>query len=67
MPSYILRHIDESIWTPFKARAAQEGRGLKFVLLRLIHLYATVGLDALERAAKARSAGDVPPVTRSES
>ena len=52
MPSYILRHIDPSLWEPFKARAAEEGRGLKFVLTRLIALYAKVGLDALEKAAK---------------
>jgi hypothetical protein len=52
--SYILRDIDRTLWTRFKARAATEGRGrgLKFVMLRLVELYATVGLEALETVAQ---------------
>lgn len=50
MSSYIIRGIDPEIWEPFKARAAQEGRGLKYVILRLIVLYTKLGLAAIEKA-----------------
>ena len=52
MPSYLLRGIDSELWEKFKARAAKEGRGLKFVVLRLVELYAKHGLQAIEDAVK---------------
>lgn len=55
MPSYILREIDPQLWEQFKARAASEGRGLKFVVLRLVELYTKVGLEAMERAGKGKT------------
>ena len=51
-PAYHLRDIDRGLWDRFKARAGSEGRGLRFVVLRLFELYAQAGLDALEKAAK---------------
>ncbi len=44
MPAYILRNIDAKLWQDFKARAAQEGRGLRWVILTLIAWYADHGL-----------------------
>jgi hypothetical protein len=47
MPSYILRDIDPELWEQFKARAAKEGRPLRFVILELVKAYAERGLDAM--------------------
>lgn len=52
MASYILRDIDADLWARFKARAAKEGRGLKFVVLRLIELYTKHGLHTIEERLK---------------
>lgn len=52
MASYILRDIDPGLWDKFKARALKEGRGLKFVVLRLVELYSKHGLEAIEDAVK---------------
>lgn len=52
MASYILREIDPEFWARVKRRVESEGRGLKWVVLRLLELYAKVGLDALEKSAK---------------
>jgi len=48
MSSYILRSIDPELWSAVKARAATEGRPLRFVLMTLLALYAELGLDALK-------------------
>jgi hypothetical protein len=52
--TYILRSIDPELWEKFKARVASEGRGQKYVVLRLIELYSSVGLAALERIASSK-------------
>ncbi len=50
MASYILRAMDDAFWAKVKARAESEGRGLKGAVLHLLHLYAEVGMSALETA-----------------
>ncbi len=47
--TFILRKVDDALWAQFKARADQEGRPLRWVVLRLIALYVQKGLAALER------------------
>jgi hypothetical protein len=49
MPSFILRKIDPGLWERVKAQATKEGRPLRWVLLRLLAVYATRGLDELEQ------------------
>ena len=44
MGAYILRNIDPTLWAKAKARAAKEGRGLRWVILTLIAWYADHGL-----------------------
>jgi hypothetical protein len=44
MPAYILRNIDPELWIKVKARAAQEGRGLRWIILTLVEWYAKHGL-----------------------
>ena len=44
MPSFIIRHIDPELWQAVKARAAQEGHPLRWVLLALLREYLTHGL-----------------------
>jgi hypothetical protein len=44
MPSYILRNPDPDIWARFKARAAEEGHPLRWLILRLIAHYVSHGL-----------------------
>lgn len=44
MAAYILRNIDPELWAKAKKRAAGEGRGLRWVILALIHYYAEKGL-----------------------
>ncbi len=50
MASYILRAMDDAFWARVKQRAESEGRGLKGAVLHLLHLYADVGMSALEQA-----------------
>lgn len=50
--SFILRKVDDALWTKFKARAEQEGRPLRWVVLHLVELYTAVGLAKLDTAAK---------------
>jgi hypothetical protein len=52
MSAYLLRDIEAKFWKQVKARAAAEGRGLRWVVLRLLELYARHGLDALEERPK---------------
>lgn len=49
MASFIIRKIDDGLWEKVKAQATKEGRPLRWLLLRLLALYAEHGLDALER------------------
>jgi hypothetical protein len=46
MPSYIIRKIDDALWSRVKARAESEGRGqgLRWVLVQLLEYYADNGL-----------------------
>ncbi len=53
--TYMLRQIDDQLWTQVKQRAETESRGergLRAVVVRLFELYAQVGLPQLETAAK---------------
>lgn len=43
--AFILRNPDNELWTAFKARAAREGRSLRWVILELIRRYVERGLD----------------------
>lgn len=45
MASFILRNPDPDLWAQFKARAASEGRSLRWVLMELIRRYVVRGLD----------------------
>ncbi len=40
MATYILRKFDDALWQKFKARAQGEGRGLRWIVLELIRMYA---------------------------
>ncbi len=48
MPSYILRKIDPDLWASVKARAAAEGRPLRFIILALLKAYALKGFSLIE-------------------
>jgi hypothetical protein len=49
MKNYILRKIDDALWERVKARATQEGRPLRFVILSLLALYAERGFAVVEQ------------------
>lgn len=40
MPSFILRNIDPDLWARVKARAAEDGRSLRGLILWLLTKYA---------------------------
>jgi len=40
MPSYILRNIDDGLWTKVKARASKDGLPLRALILALLRGYA---------------------------
>jgi hypothetical protein len=42
---YIIRDTKSDLWQAFKARAAQEGRSLRWLLEELIRRYVERGLD----------------------
>jgi hypothetical protein len=44
MASFILRNPDPELWSAFKARASQEGRSLRWLILELIRRYVERGL-----------------------
>lgn len=50
--SFIIRKIDPELWERVKAQATKEGRPLRWLLIRLLEVYATVGLEALEQRVK---------------
>jgi hypothetical protein len=41
---YLIRDVDESLWSAFKAQAKSEGRNLRWVLVQLLEYYADNGL-----------------------
>ena len=41
---YIIRQTDTELWKAFKARAATEGRSLRWILEELIRQYVAHGL-----------------------
>lgn len=45
MANFILRKFDDALWAKVKARADKEGRSLRFIVLRLLELYATRKVD----------------------
>ena len=61
MASYILRNLDPVLWEAFKAKAATEGHGMKFILLRLVTLYVQYDLRAIEDAVVSESARQRKP------
>jgi hypothetical protein len=40
MPSYILRNIDADLWERVKARASEDGRSLRGLIMWLLEKYA---------------------------
>lgn len=44
MKFYLLRDIPDELWISVKKRAAQEGRNLRYVVLKLLEYYASKGL-----------------------
>jgi len=50
MTSYIIRDIDPELWRAVKRRASDDGRSLRWLLLRLLTFYASNGLEWIERA-----------------
>jgi len=42
---YIIRNTSTELWRAFKARAAEEGRSLRWLLEELIRRYVEKGLD----------------------
>jgi hypothetical protein len=58
--SYLLRGIDFDLWTGVKARAAAEGRGLRWVITELLSWYAKYGLPGgASRMVTMREAGRI--------
>lgn len=45
--TYLLRNIPDDLWVRVKRRAEREGRPLRFIILKLLELYASKGLDGL--------------------
>lgn len=48
MLNYVLKRIDPELWVAVKARAASEGRSVRFVLLELLRVYAKHGFLVVE-------------------
>lgn len=61
MTSYIIRGIDAELWQAVKRRASADGRSLRWLILRLLALYAANGLENLERFAPFPPAGNERP------
>ena len=45
MANFILRKVDDQLWSRFRARAQSEGRSLRWIILTLIQRYCDRGLD----------------------
>lgn len=45
---YALRGVDRALWNRVKARAAGEGRSIRFVILALLKVYAAHGFTVAE-------------------
>jgi plasmid stability protein len=43
MTSYIIRNIPIALWAEVKARAASEGRSIRWLILRFLEAYAEKG------------------------
>ena len=61
MPSYIIRAIDPRTWELVKARAAKDGHKLRWVILRLIELYAEYGLPDQQPQPQQQPEPEAPP------
>ena len=55
MPNFYLRDIDPDLWRRAKARAASEGRTMRFVLLEFLKLYARYGFHVIETFARKKN------------
>jgi len=40
MANFILRKFDDTLWSRVKTRAASEGRSLRWIVLKLLEMYA---------------------------
>lgn len=49
MKNYLLRDLDEDLWRQVRARAAGEGRSVRFVLMALLKAYANHGFKVAEK------------------
>lgn len=45
---YALRAVDRDLWNRVKARAASEGRPIRFVLIEFLKVYAHHGFKVVE-------------------
>lgn len=54
MANYILRKVDDSLWTKFRARAEAEGRPLRWIILELIRHYVSNGMPVVPTVTKKR-------------
>lgn len=48
MSTYMMRQVDDKLWTAFKSRAAADGVPLRGLLLWFVALYVRRGLTAFE-------------------
>jgi hypothetical protein len=53
--AYLLRNVPDELWIRVKRQAAKEGRPLRFVVIRLLELYAQHGLNGLTHKLTHRS------------
>jgi hypothetical protein len=43
--NYLLRNLDAEVWRRARDRAKSEGHSIKWIILRLVALYADRGID----------------------
>jgi hypothetical protein len=46
--TYVLKRIDRELWEAVKARAASEGRPVRYVLIEFLKIYAEHGYVVIE-------------------
>lgn len=54
MDKYTLRSIPPDLWRDVKARAAREGRTIRFVILALLRVYAQHGYRVIDTFTERR-------------
>lgn len=63
MPMYILRNIDEQLWSDFKASSKRDGIPMRALILKLVELYNLGKINISARKAPAVSQAEKPPPT----